>query len=164
MNHSNVLLKIPSMNDNDLLDLYKNAVRLISNDKFPDAEEVVKGIGDEWGKRLAQAKEGRYKATTPDIGMLKSLGYSVGESGVRTQKRRIILDTVITENLPIIGSPAYTLEWGEKNSRKRYKKLHRTIQAFISGAVTQNRSNMEKAVIEWKEDLEYVENKFGEFE
>lgn len=160
MSPTNVISGIPLKNDNELLKLYKNAVRLISNDRFPDAPAVIECIEEEWGNRLAQAKDGDYRATTPNIGMLKSMGYAVGESGEKTPIRRFILDKIMTANLPIVGSPAYTFEWGDKDSTKRYKKLHRTIQSFISGAITRNQPNWEKAIIEWQEDLDFIEEEY----
>ncbi|PPR61306.1 MAG: hypothetical protein CFH08_02222 [Alphaproteobacteria bacterium MarineAlpha3_Bin7] len=154
-----ILNKIPSMNDNNLLKLYKNGIRAI--EKSPtnsQAREVINAIQAEWAKRLEAAKRGAYKANTPNIGMLKSLGYSVGNEGVKTSIRRTILDDIMTINLPIVGSPAYTLEWGEPNSRQRYNKLVRTIQSLIVGA--RKDIAIEKAVIEWSEDLDYIKSKF----
>ena len=93
--------------------------------------------------------------------MLGALGYSVGESGVTPKLRRVILDKVVTGELPIVGSPSYTLEWGHPSSKTRYNKLHRTLQALINGGKTRDDRDMAKAIIEWSEDLEYIERTYA---
>ena len=148
------------MNDNDILSLYKNALRLISKGSNQDAEAVIQAIQTEWAERLSKARQGRYKSTTPRVGMLGTLGYSVGQSGVKTKLRRIILDQVVSGELPIVGSPAYTLEWGKPNTKERYRKLLRTLQALKSNGMTRENWDMDKAVIEWAEDIEYIETKY----
>lgn len=149
------------MNDNDILALYKNATRLLVKNGNPDAGAVIAAIQNEWCCRLSKAKKGEYRAATPNLGMLKTLGYSVGQDGAKTRIRRTILDNVMTGELPVVGSPAYTLEWGVPSSRKRYYKLYRTIQSFESNAASRSDREMDKAIIEWREDLEYVKSKYG---
>jgi hypothetical protein len=40
------------------------------------ARAVIEAIEQEWATRLVLAKEGKYKAGLPDIGMLKTMGYN----------------------------------------------------------------------------------------
>ena len=54
----------------------------------------------------------------------------------------------------VIGSPNYL---------ERYKKFHRVLQGLITS--NENRKDIEyrdfdKAIMEWKDDLEYLENKW----
>ena len=84
------------------------------------------------------------------------VGYKVGNEGEKTSIRRKLLDFIMSENLPPVGSPAYIAECGEKMSKDRYRKLHRVIRVLASSGKT--KGNRDKAVIEWEEDLEYLEN------
>lgn len=95
------------------------------------------------------------KADTPEIGVLRAVGYKVCKDGVRQKHRRQILDYVMSETLPAVGSPAYIAEWGEPKTRVRYRKLHRIIRIFATSERTLD--NMDKAVMAWEDDLEYLE-------
>jgi hypothetical protein len=151
-----IVEKIPSMDDNQILHLFNNAMRLSEKpEKANEAEVVLLAIQNEWLKRLLRYQQHQYKAATPEVGMLKTLGYHVGNDGDKSAKRRKILDFIMTGVLPPVSSPAYVAEWGEPRTSKRYRKLHRTIQALKSGA--DHFDNREKAAIEWAEDLEYIE-------
>ena len=107
-------------------------------------------------KRKCFFNKNKYKAATPENGVLSVVGYKVGNEGEKTSIRRKLLDFIMTENLPPVGSPAYMAEWGEKMSKERYRKLHRVIRVLASSGKTLG--NMDKAVIEWEEDLDYLEN------
>lgn len=155
----NVLEKIPSMNDNQLSTLLSNAQRLIyENKRLEKAKAVVRAIQDEWSKRLAGYRSGSYKADTPEEGLLKRVGYKVGNSGESTKMRHQLLDFIITGVLPPVGSPAYMAEWGTPDSKVRYRKLHRVIRTLASSGG--HFSNMEKAVDEWEDDLSYLEREW----
>jgi hypothetical protein len=71
-------------------------------------------IEREWKKRLELARKGNYKAGTPSEGMLAKFGYHVGAvNGVEIDARRKILRHFVESQLPMVGSPAYSDEWGE---------------------------------------------------
>jgi hypothetical protein len=83
-------------------------------------------------------------------------------NGEKTPIRRQVLKLVLEQlQLPIVGSPAYTDEWGEPNSSKRYEKLIRFLESQLSNPGNINRPNMEKAMIEWAEDLEWVQRNYA---
>ena len=148
------------MDDQEILKLFKNASRFKREGKrTADASRVLSAISEEWRRRLEAAERGHYKAMLPNVGMLKTLGYAVGENGVKTKLRREILDYIMEGPLPIVASPAYTFEWGEPLTKARYDKLTRSLRAFIDGG--ENREGMEKAIIEWMEDLEYIETEYS---
>jgi hypothetical protein len=89
--------------------------------------------------------------------MLATLGYHVGNTeGERTPIRRLILKNLLERQLPMVESPIYTDEWGTAKSPKRYWKLVRFLESQISNPRNNNAPNMEKAMIEWSEDLEWV--------
>ena len=154
-----IVKKTPDLNDQELLKLFKNASRYKREGKrTAEASRILSAISAEWKRRLEAAERGYYKATLPKIGMLRTLGYSVGENGVKTKLRREILDYIMEGPLPIVESPAYTFEWGEPLTNTRFHKLTRSLRAFIDGA--ENREGMEKSMIEWMEDLEYLESMY----
>ncbi len=152
-----VLQNITKLDDNALSRLFINAQKLLEkNDENFDARQVIDAIKSEWETRLQLFKQNKYKATTPENGLLSVVGYKVGNEGEKTSIRRKLLDFIMSENLPPVGSPAYLAEWGEKMSKDRYRKLHRVIRVLASSSKT--KGNRDKAVIEWEEDLEYLEN------
>ena len=69
----------------------------------------------------------------------------------------------MSNDLPLVQSRTYLLEWNKPKSLERYKKFHRVLQGLITS--NENRKDIEyrdfdKAIIEWKDDLEYLENKW----
>jgi hypothetical protein len=157
-----IMEKIPKMNDEELLALFRNAISKLSTDLKGAAESIIDGVEHEWKKRLHRARAGRYLAARPSDGMLATLGYRVGNvSGEKTPNRRLILKLLLERQLPMVGSPAYTDEWGAPNSSKRYEKLTRFLGSQLNNPANCNRPNMEKAMIEWGEDLEWVQRTYA---
>lgn len=150
-------MNIPTMSDQELENLYRNCINAIAKDKptRPQAEGLIAEINSVWEKRLSAAVVGQYKAESPERGVLRRLGYQVGNDGVSLAKRRELLDFAITGQLPFTGSPAHMLEWGEALSTARYRKLHRVLTVWHSGA--RSKGNMEKAQANWAQDIEYIE-------
>lgn len=150
-------MNLVGMDDNKLLQLYLNCMEAVRANKPNAAKalELVKEINGIWQQRLSAAIDHQYKADTPEVGLLKTLGYRVGNSGEKEKRRREILDMVMSQILPFVGSPAYMHEWGAPFSRERYRKLHRVLTVFRSSA--QRFGNMEAAVEHWGDDLLYIE-------
>jgi len=154
-----IVTKIPTMKDDDLLNLFHNASQMLSKGQNVDAESVIVAIDREWTARLNRARAGRYSAQTPAIGMLSTLGYHVGTvQGEKTPIRRQILKYLLERQLPMVGSPAYTDEWGAPNSRERYQKLVRFLESFINSPQQQDNA---AAIIMWSEDLEWVQTTYA---
>ena len=150
------------MNDKELLQLFKNANRMLSKGPNVQADSAIAAIECEWKNRLDLARSGLYKYEQPQIGMLATLGYHVGNTeGEPTPIRRMILKNLLERQLPIVESPAYTDEWGPPNSPTRYWKLVRFLGGQLSNPRNENAPNMGKAMIEWSEDLEWVEKSFS---
>jgi len=152
---ANILDKIHGMDDNKLLSLFHNAQREKVKGN-PDASAVLKEIQNEWCSRLERAKKGHYKATMPNIGMLATFGYCVGASGVKRSSRLELLHIIFDSDLPVVGSPAYTAEWGKKQSRHRYLKMHRTLTGLIN--TSRKDGSMDQAIDDWESDREYVDS------
>jgi hypothetical protein len=160
---SMIIQKIPDMSDQDLLNLFHNAAKSLTKGPNLEAASVIKAIGNEWTKRLDQARAGTRSTERPNDGMLATLGYRVGSvNGEKTPIRRKILELILEQlHLPIVDSPAYTDEWGDPNSSKRYNKLIRFLESQLTNPSNTNRPNMGKAMIEWAEDLEWVQTKYA---
>ena len=150
-------MNLLEMKDDALLQLWRNCMESVRESKptAGRARELLLQINEIWKARLDASKSGLYKADSPEIGVLKAVGYQVGASGLRAEMRRRLLDQVMTEVLPFVGSPAYMHEWGLPGSRERYRKLHRVLTIFRSGA--QHDPRMEIAEQHWAEDLDYIE-------
>lgn len=154
-----IIQKIPQMTDNELAKLFQNAQDWIYKGKaVDDAAAVISAIEREWEVRLKAYRKGQYKAETPPEGVLKAIGYKVGNDGLPEAKRQQLLDFAIQRILPPVGSPAYMAEWGPPCSLKRYRKLHRVIRVLASSAKTLG--NMDVAASDWEDDLIYIEQKW----
>lgn len=141
------------MDDNKLRGLFLNAFKFIlKNERIEEAEAIIEAIQTTWAARVKAYDFNQYKADTPDTGMLKALGYHVGERGEAEALRHKILDYIMTGTLPPAGSPPYYAEWGEPLTRERYRKLHRVLASSAA-----HFENMEKAHREWEDDLVYLE-------
>ena len=77
-----VIEKIPSMSDNELSRLFANVMDFIDKKKqLDDAVRVKEAIQQEWQRRLNAFEQGKYKAETPEKGVLSTIGYRVGNDG-----------------------------------------------------------------------------------
>ena len=148
--------KIKKLNDIEIFRLYENAIKYLEKPTVKaQAEEQIIIIRSEWARRSEIAmKFPHKKALRPEKGLLSLMGYNVGNMGAPEKSRRYIIDEVMTQQLPFIGGGAYMQEWGEPNSKKRYNKLLRTIIGFLDK--NRNFRGMEKAVIEWNDDIQYI--------
>jgi hypothetical protein len=151
--------RVPNMTDPELLVLFENATRRISeNRNVVAAQDAVSAIEREWQTRLdgARARPNRYD--TPAVGMLATMGYRVGATkGETTAIRRRILKHVLEGHLPVVGSSGYTDEWGLPKSTKRFSKL---IQFLESQLTNPANCEHERAMIEWSEDLSWVQQNY----
>lgn len=155
-----ILEKISQMDDNALARLLGNAHALLDkNEQNRDAAAVVKAVEEEWARRLHLFQRGDYKASSPKNGVLSVVGYKVGNDGGTEKQRRMKLDFIMCGILPPVASPAYMAEWGEPKTRQRYRKLHRVIRVLASSG--KKFPNMELAVQQWEDDLEYLEKRWS---
>ena len=84
------------MDDNKLLRLFHNVIdHLEKGQKVDQALDLLNQIELEWKKRLENYLMGDERVTRPDQGMLKTIGYRVGNDGIIYTKRRLILDRII---------------------------------------------------------------------
>ena len=126
------------------------------------AESIIADIECEWKRRLDLARAGNCAYGSPPEGMLATLGYHVGNvEGESTPVRRLILKHLVERQLPLVQSPAYTDEWGTPKSSERVHKLIRFLESQLNNPRNNNAPNMERAMIEWSEDLEWVQETFS---
>lgn len=95
-------------------------------------------------------------------GLLKFMGYAVGQLGAYRTRRRQVLDYVFNEKIPKVQSYEYMAGWGEPSSAKRLQKLANSLATFARNAKRRRTSDMEHAIAEWEEDLAYLKNTYFE--
>lgn len=151
-------MDLTKMSDAELERMFRNCVNAIMQGKpnAAEAERRLSEINAVWQARLSAAVIGQYKADSPEIGVLKTVGYQVGKDGLPVPARRALLDYVMSGDLPFVGSPAHMLEWGNANTSARYRKLHRVLAGFATKARTQG-PHMSTAGADWESDLAYIE-------
>jgi hypothetical protein len=95
----------------------------------------------------------------PALGLLKYMGYSVGENGLSVMRRQEILENVFEASLPNVQSREYMAQWGIPGSSQRLKKLANTIASFARNARRRN-NPPEEAIRDWEYDLAWLRQKF----
>ena len=93
-------------------------------------------------------------------GLLKFMGYAVGQKGSYRNKRQQVLDYVFNEQVPKVQSLEYMAEWGAPRSDTRLKKLANSLATFSRNARRRRNSDMNQAIVEWEEDLSYLKMKY----
>ena len=172
-NTNKFLEMLPTMDDSRLINIYKNCINAIAENK-PNKEEAknrLELIEKEWDRRLVLYEKKEYKrGYRPKVGMLAYLDYHVGEEGTKTTYRREILNRVFLGKLPFVQSKVYMKSWGESGSKERLRKLSYSLGYFIEGKKkgrgwAKDASYYEKAIIEWQEDLDYLKSTYydGQF-
>lgn len=147
--------------DEQLQAIYQNCVRAIIEEKpfVKEAETLIIEICSELKRRMARLDSGFAHYDTPEVGMLSTVGYRVGNYGEKLHIRRKLLEVVMTRHLPFVGSLAYTAAWGEPLSTQRYRKLINTLCGFIENA--RNNPAQALACQHWEEDLAHVQHSWG---
>ena len=137
--------------------LMKRYVDSQGSSKSEDLEAVISIIKREWMKRLGEGdQEG-----LPEEGLMSTMGYRVGDTqGIKAPYRRMIMKEILEGPIPFVGSPAYMREWGSDGSIDRYNKMKRFLTSEIKMPVQKNNY---RAISEWKEDLQWLEEVGSEY-
>lgn len=93
-------------------------------------------------------------------GLLRFMGYAVGQSGCHRRGRQEILDYVFHGTLPRVQSVGYMQEWAGNGSSIRLQKMANCIATFARNAKRRRNASMELAIAEWEEDLAYLKDKY----
>lgn len=159
-NVKKIIAAIPKMDDAKLMSLHMNCMRPQPNEPMlMAADKIADAVIQHWNRQLAASRMQSWTPERPETGLLKWLGYAVGQNGETAPVRRRILDRVMSADLPLVSSPAYMDEWGETHSAKRYFKLRRTLGAFADNC--SRRPSFELACSHWEADIAYVESSWG---
>lgn len=110
------------------------------------------------------AVEGLGEVDWRQYGLLSLSGYRVGITNGRkdVDRRRILNWLFLEDDLRDIGDEKYAVQWGEPKTSSRLEKLANTIAAFVRNAKRRDDNNMEVAIQEWTEDLNYLRARFYE--
>lgn len=100
-----------------------------------------------------------------DEGVLSSLGYHVGVSGLSRDQRRSILAQLFEmpfERLPQVGDPYYMAQWGPARSPERLGKMRNGLDSFAQNARAR-RDPPRAAIQHWEEDLDWLRRTYAEY-
>ena len=137
--------------------LMKRYVDSVDSVKSDDLEAVIEIIKMEWMKRLEEGDQ----QGLPDEGLMSTMGYRVGDTqGIKAPYRRMIMKEILEGPIPFVGNPAYMLEWGSDGSIERYNKMKRFLTSEIKMPMQKNNY---RAISEWKEDLQWLEEVGSEY-
>lgn len=97
----------------------------------------------------------------PRIGVLRYMGYRVGNSGLDISERHKILERIFLEKLPFVDSMAYMNEWHTAATPFRLKKLANAIAGFTKVHKRQRNADACKtAILSWEEDLKWLKREY----
>jgi hypothetical protein len=97
----------------------------------------------------------------PQIGMLKYLGYKVGQSGAfRTDRQKTLEVAFTVQELPKVNSQDYVKAWGNASSGVRLKKIADSIAAFCRNARRQNSESYEISIADYETDLAWLKRTY----
>ncbi len=95
------------------------------------------------------------------MGMLKLLGYHVGETQpLHPSSRESILEYAFEHHLPPVGDAIYFHEWGEPRSSRRLRKLANTLASLTRNAKKRDPWSLSRAIREWEQDLMFLHERY----
>ena len=136
--------------------VYEKAYQEKKDDFLLIIEEIKKEIPRriERGEKIESLKD--ISDERPETGLLKVMGYKVGNDGESTQVRRDILEAIYRGPIPHVHSIAYMEEWGKDGTKKRFNKLRNTLW----GLRNRMRSSADLAREHYTNDIKWLdENK-----
>jgi hypothetical protein len=94
-------------------------------------------------------------------GLLRTIGYRVGNDGIALQLRRDILNHVyISDHLPMVKDVNYMLEWGEKKTAKRLLKIVNLLTYLCRSIKRKKDQDNARAILDWENDLDWLKINF----
>lgn len=97
-------------------------------------------------------------ATEQEVGVLRTVGYKVGESGLAVNARQKILARVYEQALSLPLAPEYLSEWGNPRTATRLQKLANTIAALTRNMKRRNEHAV--AIDDWESDLQSLKRRY----
>ena len=173
-----VIENLPKMKIRDMMQLWKNGVEILANEKrkkmHSDARAVLDAISDEWIRRGKEPFDHDEFFDWPNTdapggsgsinargwieeGVLRYMGYRVGTTdGLSRSVRECILIEVFCGAVPPVFPHNYLYEWGDPRTSQRLKKLAETIASLTRNAKRRRDSKMSAAIQHWEQDLEFL--------
>ena len=158
-----------------LVTLWQNCLRIdrdpAKKTRHAQARQLLIEINQEWQRRSSwpankpftwpttEAKPGRHGLTTDDWtkdGLLKSMGYVVGNKGIERQFREAILHGVFGCAVPPMFERSYVAEWGGPKTPARLEKMAETIASLTRNAKRRPDVGLGSAIKDWEHDLEFL--------
>jgi hypothetical protein len=99
---------------------------------------------------------------SPEIGLLRVFGYSVGAKSPRDAIRRSRLMRAINSPLPEQLPGKYRAECGPPGSSLRLSKVKRVLQWLIRNAERKTKVDMTESLRQWRSDLLWLGQQFGD--
>lgn len=93
-------------------------------------------------------------------GLLKSVGYHVGNDGENPDVRRYILDCVFRNELPHINSDEYMSEFAVPQSPQRLRKIANVLASSAIKLKSKTHADCSQAIEDYEADLEYLYDKY----
>ena len=116
-------------------------------------EEINKEIPKRFkrGEKIVSLKD--ISDERPETGLLKVMGYRVGNDGESTDVRQDILKAIFKGPIPHVHSIAYMEEWGKDGTKKRFNKLRNTLWGLRNRMM----SSADLAREDYSEDIEWLD-------
>lgn len=175
---SGVVASIPDMSATQSVELWKNALRTLSDRakavRHAGAKLVLRAVQVDWERREAllgigadgfpwpsTKADGGSRNLSPDKwlneGMLSFMGYHVGATnGKESAERQRILAAIFDGPLPPAFSRPYMIEWSRPGTPARLQKMAETIAALARNAKRRADVGMEGAIEDWEDDLDFL--------
>lgn len=170
------------MKMSELMNLWRNALRIRSNDKdkfrHSQADKIIRKINEEWERRgkMPRNPEGYFDWPGTDAksglggiqtenwlktGLLNFMGYKVGETdGEPRHVRQRILTEIFSGPLPPVFEQSYLEKWADPSSAGRLHQLAETIAALTRNAKRRRDAKMNAAIRDWEADLEFLHDEY----
>jgi hypothetical protein len=171
-----IVSAIPYMSALDTVGLWRNALRTLEDAtkavRHAGARVVLCAVQDEWERREARLglnEDGfPWPSTRADggsgnlvaenwmrEGLLKFMGYSVGETNGREDSvRERMLTAIFDGPIPPAFPRDYMEKWSRPGTPARLRQLAETLAAFARNAKRRREANMDSAISDWEADLE----------
>ena len=156
---SNLINLLPRFTNDQIETIIQNTINHSSGGGDRAASEVaMRAVEAENRRRFEQLPNGSVGDSYPATGMMAAYGYRVGNRGAKEAYRRKALDCLMQSNhLLALNSQSYVRSWGRPGSGRRYKRI---LNFLDKRASTPSQTN-QRAVSEWRADLEYLESKWA---
>ncbi|PMO64129.1 hypothetical protein BCT04_14555 [Vibrio breoganii] len=127
---------------------------------LPEREQEVYNVPFRWPSTVVTEADGNLpEGEWPKLGMLKAVGYSVGQSGLAISIRAELLTNVYVQQLPHVTSQSYVDEWGAPESSRRLQKMAESLAAFARNAKRKD-ADMSYAIRDWEHDLAWLKDQY----